>query len=246
MPVTWNNATLSESGIGDPDAEQVLLASIMEHPEFAEYLDNFRPQEFTEYLHQRIAEGIQDLHRQGHTPDAIAVEDWLRQHNAISPHPSWDSEFYRPDKAGERIPILKDGKQQWFERRDLGLRGWHQVAGPGLPSIEYHGEIVRDNTITRMTTDAHLWAADRLKEAAAGPACDIAEKTSEISWRFNQMLSEQPKPLVSQFSDKEWVKHMEQAALTRSPSQSPALKYAQTPVTGPTQVQRSVVTMKVG
>lgn len=243
MPVTWNDALMSRVGIGDPAAEQILLATIMEHPEHAAYLDNFRPQEFTTALHQTVAEGIQELHHNGQVPTAAAVEDWLRPQVAaksdrtVVNHPDWNSEFYRPDKAGERIPVFKNGKETWHDRSDLGLRGWHQVAGPGVETVEYYGSVVRDNTILRMTTDAHLWAADRLKETTKAPACDIGTLTSDISWRFQEMLAEQPKPLPSQ---------TDTAVRMPSPNPSPALKYAQQPDTGPVRAQRSSVKVKVG
>lgn len=237
MPVTWNDALLSSSRIGDPAAEQVLLATIMEHPENAAYLDNFRPQEFTTLLHQRVAEGIQDLSRNGEIADAMSVENWLRENNALSNHPEWNSRFYRPDRSGDTVPVYKDGEQTWYNRRDLGLRGWHQVAGPGVETVEYYGSLVRDNTILRMTTDAHLWASERLAEVAKAPACDIASQTSEVNWRFQQMLSEQPVALPALTST---------AVRMQSPSQSPALAYAQQSNHGPTPGLRSTVKVKVG
>jgi len=191
------DALLSPSGIGDPAAEQILLATVMEHPEHAGYLQQFRPGEFTTLLHQKVAAGIQDLDRQGIEPHAETVEAWIRENREYGPHPDWDSRFYRPDRFGDTVPLYKDGEQHWVNRKDLGLRGWHQVAGPGIESIEHYGSVVRDNTILRMTRDTHLWAADRLQEVSKAPSCDISAQTQQINWDVQFRMADQPPRLPS-------------------------------------------------
>ena len=215
------DATLSPSGIGDPAAEQILLASIMEQPEHAAYLRQFRDGEFTEPLHQLVVQAIQDLDRQGIEPAASTVENWLRENNMLAPTPEWDSQFYRPGKIGDTVGIYKDGELTYHNRKDLGLRGWHQVAGPGIGYIEHVGSVVRDNTILRQTTDAHLWAADRLKETAQACVSEIPELTQEINYFFQRRMDECPPRLPIPGETPRT------GSMNSAPVQSPAMQYTQ-------------------
>jgi len=184
--------------IGDPAAEQALLATVMEHPEHVDELLQLRRGEFTEPLHQVIYDAITDLHDQGIHPHATTVENWIRENGAIARDPAWDSMAYRPNQLGPTVTLHKDGVTATYNRADLGLRGWRPMAVDRPDGARWLASTVRDNTILRMTTEAHEETAAALKsvftDAGTGP-CDVAQETSRISWAFQEQISKVPPPL---------------------------------------------------
>jgi hypothetical protein len=196
----YSTALVDDQVIGDPAAEQSLLATVMTDPtkDKTEALLQLRRGEFSDPLHQVVYDGIAALHHSGIEPATSTVENWIRENNLIARSPVWDSRFYRPTAPGDTLTLHRNGISTLTNRADLGLRGWHALASPDPNGAQWLASVVRDHTILRMTTEAHEQTATALKavfaERASNP-CDIGQETARISWTFESALRDVPPEL---------------------------------------------------
>lgn len=194
----YSTALVNDQIIGDPSAEQMLLATVMEHPEHVDALLQLRRGEFTEPFHQIVYDAISDLHANGIEPAASTVEKWISEANVIANSPEWNSRFYRPNAPGDTLVMRRDGVESIWNRADLGLRGWRPLAVDNAQGAQWLASTVRDATVLRMTTEAHQHTTDALKAVFAdrkSNPCDVGQETARISSEFQAMMGQVPQPL---------------------------------------------------
>lgn len=194
----YSTALVKDQIIGDPAAEQALLATVMEHPEMSHHLLQLRRGEFTEPFHQITYDAIADLTAAGIEPAASTVENWIREANVIANSPEWNSRFYRPTAPGDTLTMRRDGVETTWNRADLGLRGWRSMAVHDEHAASWLASTVRDHTMLRMTTEAHQHTTEALKATFANQAtspCDVAQETGRINHEFQMMMQQVPAPL---------------------------------------------------
>jgi hypothetical protein len=178
-PDDWNPVQDNPIG-GNAMAEESLLAVAMYDPAAIPVMAQLSPNEFTDPLHQKIAQVLYDNYRLNEPTDSIAVEHALRTDPSVPQEQRWDSE----------MPIGKD-----LDRTDYGLRSWEKNAGVIENAVSYANEI-REQYRASQTMEVATWAhqqAQALVDVGPSPA-----ETDQLHRTIRSKLSLVPGSLPSQ------------------------------------------------
>lgn len=148
-PDDWNTVELEERG--NEYAESGLLSVAFNDPAAVDVLKQLSPNEFTDPLNQIIAKTVVHLEDKGIRANAVAVENYMRDHGVVS-SPVWDSTMARFDQGADT----------------RGLRGWELGAGV-YDNAKYYAAEIRSHSQASQTAEVGTWLQERMSaEVRAG------------------------------------------------------------------------------
>lgn len=181
-----------DASIGNPNAEEALIATALFSQRGAQVLRTLDPEEFQQPLNQHIAKAISHLESYGVRASAVAVETYMRGEDQPIPGmvrsgtgilhgQQSDSRIARSTEWDSSLPLGN------VDRTQYGLQHLENTASPTVMAHSFRDEI-HNQWIATKTQEAYQWGAHSLQSAHESPEGTTPETTLAIQQQVQSKI----------------------------------------------------------
>jgi len=182
-----------DSSIGNPNAEEALIATALFSQKGAAVLRTLDPEEFQQPLNRHIAQAIGHLESYGVRASAVAVETYMRGED--QPIPGMVKS--RTGVLHGQLPISRIARStEWdsslplgnVDRTQYGLQHLEATASPTVMAHSFRDEI-HNQWVATKTQEAYQWGAHSLQSAHESPEGTTPDVTTAVQHEVRSRIA---------------------------------------------------------